>query len=519
MCLTIKLYKDGSFLEVNNSRHTEKKGRTMSANPSSTKAPSRKKARTKESESSGKSASMTEFKGKSDFPAPTRTESAAAVEPEPDMEADEPAVPGGTGAMMVPNPPGGAVGARNGVGNVAANADNKTLVPEVVGPPIGQQIAVLTVQVQPQKFNDVYAGGLDWRQAPELWRCPPHTPVFTSRSVMTTKVSDGVPRVMSYVANGLDANIAAGAGDDLIFVGVSLEDGIADTADQIRHYKNNGKGRFTVATNGVVTVNVSPKNLRDERFTYGDPFCLAGNGAGVYFSAEFEGRLRGQRTFTFSRYGKRIGTFIKALSGPTGGVGCPPPPFPQLSFPWNYVLSSTLGTAILFANGRHSVSLFRSPRQFGGYRHRLPFCRGRLDNLERVRINKKDLWLGRLEFGAFGRQSTLELVSCKRPGRLVLSSTRDADIHWHPRFQSSSISKPNTWKLRKRLDRNEWEWGSGAERCGGADTPKPQSIPKRVEKRVTQDGYWWVGIEGVVERNWCLWKCYRPPSLIPSVSE
>ena len=221
----------------------------------------------------------------------------------------------------------------------------------------------------------------------------------------------------------------------------------------MRHYKTNGKGRFTVATNGVVTVNVSPKNLRDERFTYGDPFCLARDG--VYFSAEFEGRLRGQRTFTFSRYGERIGTFIKALSGPTGGVGCLSPPFPKLSFPRNYVLSLTLVTAILFADGRQSVSLFRSPRQFGRYRHRLPFCRGRLDNLERVGIDKKDLWLRRLEFGAFGRQSTLELVSCKRPGRLELSSTRDADIHWHPRFQSSSISKSNTWKPRNRVDRRE----------------------------------------------------------------
>ena len=229
MCLTIKLYKDDSFLEVNNSRRTEKKGRTMSANPSSTKAAPRKKARTekKESESSGKSANIPNFKSKTDFPAPTRTESAAAVEPEPDMEADEPAVPGGTGAMMVPNPipaapaPAGAV-----IGDVARNADNRTLVPEVVGPPIGQQIAVLTVQVQPQKFNDVYAGGLNWQQAPELWRCPPHTPVFTSRSVMTTKVSDGVPRVMSYVRDALNT-------DDLRFVGVSLEGGIADTADQV----------------------------------------------------------------------------------------------------------------------------------------------------------------------------------------------------------------------------------------------------------------------------------------------
>ena len=460
----------------------------MSANPSSTKAPSRKKARTKESESAGKSASMTDFKGKSDFPAPTRTESAAAVDPEPEMEADEPAVPGGTGAMMVPNPIPAPPVAGGVIGDVARNANNKTLVPEVVGPPIGQQIAVLTVQVQPQKFDKAtyYPGAqFDPMKSPELWRCPPHTPVFTSRNVMTNKVSDGVPRVMSYVAAGLNAIV--NGNDDLIFVGVSLEDGIADTADQIRHYKNNGKGRFTVATNGVVTVNVSPKNLRDERFTYGDPFCLARDG-GVYFSAEFEGRLRGQRTFTFSRYGERIGTFIKALSGPTGGVGCPSPPFPRPSFPRNYALSSTLVPAILFADGRHSVSLFRSPRQFGGYRHRLPFCRGRLDNLERVGIDKKDLWLGRLEFGAFGRQSTLELVSCKRPGRLELSSTRDADIHWHPRFQSYSISKPNTRKLRKRLDRKK-EWGD--EWCrtvwGGADTPRPQSIPKRVEGRVTPE--------------------------------
>ena len=234
------------------------------------------------------------------------------------------------------------------------------------------------------------------------------------------------------------------------------------------------------ATNGVVTVNVSGKNLKSERFTYGDAFCIAERG-GTIFSANFEGRLADQRTFTYSRSGIRIGTFIKALSGPTGGVGCPSLPFPRLSFSRNYVLSLTLVPAILFADGRHSVSLFRSPRQFGGYRHRLPSCRGRLDNLERVGIDKKDLWLGRLEFGAFGRQSTLELVSCKRPGRLELSSTRDADIHWHPRFQSSSISKSNTWKPRKRVDRKERVVQKGV----GADTPRPQSIPKRVEGRVT----------------------------------
>lgn len=200
----------------------------MSANPSSTKAPSRKKARTKESESSGKSASMTDFKSKSDFPAPTRTESAAAVEPEPDMEADEPAVPGGTGAMMVPNPIPAPPLAGAVIGDVARNADNRTLVPEVVGPPIGQQIAVLTVQVQPQKFEKAtyYPGPLDPMKSPELWRCPPHTPVFTSVNVMTNKVSDGVPRVMSYVRDDLNTG-------DLRFVGVSLEDGIADTADQV----------------------------------------------------------------------------------------------------------------------------------------------------------------------------------------------------------------------------------------------------------------------------------------------
>lgn len=180
---------------------------------------------------------MTDFKSKSDFPAPTRTESAAAVDPEPEMDADEPAVPGGTGAMMVPNPepapagPGAAGPARRGdaIGPIARNANNKTLVPEVVGPPIGQQIAVLTVQVQPQKFEKAtyYPGAqFDPMKSPELWRCPPHTPVFTSRNVMTNKVSDGVPRVMSYVAAGINT-------DDLRFVGVTLEDGIADTADQV----------------------------------------------------------------------------------------------------------------------------------------------------------------------------------------------------------------------------------------------------------------------------------------------
>ena len=238
MCLTIKLYKDGSFLEVNNSRRTKKKGRTMSANPSVTKAPSRKKPRTKESESSGKSASMTDFKGKSDFPAPTRTESAAAVDPEPEMEADEPAVPGGTGAATVRwRSVGTLVSDVARVGNVP--------VPEVVGPPISQQVAVLTVQVQPQKFaRDTYYPGKDPMKSPELWRCPPHTPVFTSRALMANKVTDGVPRVMSYVTE----NLRPARLDDFIFVGVSLEDGVMDTADQIRHHKNNGKGRFTVAS-------------------------------------------------------------------------------------------------------------------------------------------------------------------------------------------------------------------------------------------------------------------------------
>lgn len=244
MCLTIKLYKDDSFLEVNNSRRTEKKGRTMSANPSSTKAAPRKKARTearnlekKESESSGKLARMTDFK-KSDFPAPTRTESAAAVEPEPEMEADEPAVPGGTGAATVRTG-----GIRSPLSDVARVGN--VPVPEVVGPPISQQIAVLTVQVQPQKFaRDTYYPGKDPMKSPELWRCPPHTPVFTSRALMTIKVTDGVPRVMSYVTE----NLRPGRLDDFIFVGVSLEDGVMDTADQIRHHKNNGKGRFTVAS-------------------------------------------------------------------------------------------------------------------------------------------------------------------------------------------------------------------------------------------------------------------------------
>jgi hypothetical protein len=111
------------------------------------------------------------------------------------------------------------------------------------------------------------------------------------------------------------------------------------------------------ATNGVVTVNVSGKNLKAERFTYGDAFCIAERDGTIY-SANFEGRLADQRTFTYSRRGIRIGTFIKALSGPTGGVGCPSLSFPQLSFPRNYVLSSTLVPAILFADGRHSGSLF-----------------------------------------------------------------------------------------------------------------------------------------------------------------
>jgi hypothetical protein len=182
---------------------------------------------------------MTDFKSKSDFPAPTRTESAAAVEPEPEMEvaAEEPAVPGGTGAATVRTD-----GVEIPLSDVARLGN--VPVPEVVGPPISQQVAVLTVQVQPQKFaRDVYYPGKDPMKSPELWRCPPHTPVFTSRALMAKKVTDGVPRVMSYVTEDVSP-----PAEDLIFVGVSLEDGVMDTADQIRHHKNNGKGRFTVAS-------------------------------------------------------------------------------------------------------------------------------------------------------------------------------------------------------------------------------------------------------------------------------
>lgn len=110
-----------------------------------------------------------------------------------------------------------------------------------------------------------------------------------------------------------------------------------DTAEQIRHYKNNGnfgppsaapppkrdpplthllqksgKGRFTVQVKGVVTVCISEKNIQTEKFTYGDPFCLAMKATGEVYSVPFGGRLgESQRTFYYSTKGLRIGTFVK----------------------------------------------------------------------------------------------------------------------------------------------------------------------------------------------------------------
>ena len=141
-----------------------------------------------------------------------------------------------------------------------------------------------------------------------------------------------------------------------------------DTTAQKQHKRCAGKGRFTVASKGTVTVNCSPTNLREAQFAYGDAFCIsvygdsspggapafqklsggATGGPGLR-SCEFGGRLEDtkQRTFVYSKKGIRIGTFIKALVGPTGGVSLPlprPAPAPAARVPLNLrTLVSTHG--------------------------------------------------------------------------------------------------------------------------------------------------------------------------------
>ena len=193
-------------------------------------------------------------------------------------------------------------------------------------------------QVQPNKFRNL--GGKipnDPASVDEYWRCPPHTPVFTNVT-KEARPEDGVPRVISHVPDGLDPKDPK---EWFRFVGVTMEDGIMDVAAQKTHKRCAGKGRFTVAAKGTVTVNCSVDNLREAQFAYGDPFCislykaegpdaatgagtLSSNGAtasdvGTIRSCAFGGRLgtTEQRTFVYNKVGIRIGTFISTSSTPS----------------------------------------------------------------------------------------------------------------------------------------------------------------------------------------------------------
>lgn len=194
-------------------------------------------------------------------------------------------------------------------GNQQRTALNRcTIVDECIGPPIGQQVCTLTVHVQPSRFPEQYfaAGDHAIRGKSNLndcyYRCPPHTPVFTDSSI---KSSDGVPRVMSHAIDTLEP------GNTFRFVGITMEDGCMDVGAQKQHRASAGKGRFTVAMKGAVTVNISEENIRAGQFAFGDPFCLSmynGDGETIsgaasklnsFRTCEFGGRLSdtGQRTF------------------------------------------------------------------------------------------------------------------------------------------------------------------------------------------------------------------------------
>jgi hypothetical protein len=190
-------------------------------------------------------------------------------------------------------------------------------------------------QVQPNKFRGKGgAAGIPANPADidEYWRCPPHTPVYTNVT-KEARPEDGVPRVISHVPDNLNP------GKWFRFVGVTMEDGIMDVAAQKQHKRCAGKGRFTVAAKGTVTVNCSTDNLREAQFAYGDPFCISlymtqganpdtGAGAlsglsggstnGHIRSCAFGGRLGStkQRTFVYNKVGIRIGTFISTFSAP-----------------------------------------------------------------------------------------------------------------------------------------------------------------------------------------------------------
>ena len=71
------------------------------------------------------------------------------------------------------------------------------------------------VQVQPGKFGSVDTTNIPNKPADDdkYWRCPPHTPVFTNVT-KSARPTDGVPRVISHVPDGLNP------GDWFRFVGV-----------------------------------------------------------------------------------------------------------------------------------------------------------------------------------------------------------------------------------------------------------------------------------------------------------
>jgi hypothetical protein len=210
-------------------------------------------------------------------------------------------------------------------------------------------------QVQPNKFRNQGGIPVDAADIDEYWRCPPHTPVFTNVT-KNARPEDGVPRVISHVPDGLKP------ADWFRFVGVTMEDGIMDVAAQKQHKRCAGKGRFTVAAKGTVTVNCSVDNLREAQFAYGDPFCislykdsLAGGveltsapDVGSIRSCAFGGRLEStkQRTFVYNKVGIRIGTFISTSSTPTTT------PLPRRILPAAELTAAGYRSAVRRAAGR-----------------------------------------------------------------------------------------------------------------------------------------------------------------------
>ena len=164
----------------------------------------------------------------------------------------------------------------------------------------------------------------------------PHTPRLHQRH-QRARPEDGVPRVISHVPDGLDPKDPK---EWFRFVGVCPRTASIVVAAQKTHKRCAGKGRFTVAAKGTVTVNCSVDNLREAQFAYGDAFALlykaegpdaatgagtlSSNGAtasdvGTIRSCAFGGRLgtTEQRTFVYNKVGIRIGTFISTSSTPS----------------------------------------------------------------------------------------------------------------------------------------------------------------------------------------------------------